>query len=313
MPGWVEPGGFAPAYGGGPTRPKAAKTKSAVRLDPPDVEEGNAREARVSGERASTAVAHAVTAEAPELFTRIATRGLRVWDLNHGRPAPELTLEQITGCPIQVAFVDAAEATSPWMDQRVRPPFAAQWVEYEHLQMLCGALIVESALNVYDIQFVTSSREGRNKPLLWPGPEQAVLTDDGRVKRRQPAIADPRNAVKEPQLSALLGAFNALYPHLCVLNSLPQRRPEATRGDAGRAVLPAAHHELGPVMLIWGDVRDGEPGSGLVAPRHAPVAHPVRGHPRALPDGRVVQVRPHQRGTGEITAGPRLYRVKRRQ
>ena len=104
------------------------------------------------------------------------------------------------------------------MDQRVRLPFAAQWVEYEHLQMLCGALIVESALNVYDIEFVTSSREGRNKPLLWPGPEQAVLTDDGRVKRRQPAIADPRNS---SQGASAVGAARSLQ---CPLS--PPLRPQ---------------------------------------------------------------------------------------
>ena len=72
-------------------------------------------------------------------------------------------------CPIQVAFVDAADPSLPWMDKRVRPPFAALWAEYRFLQMRCGAVIVESAADVYDIQFVTAPSEGRDKPLLWPG------------------------------------------------------------------------------------------------------------------------------------------------
>ena len=112
VPGWVETGGYAPAYGGGPTRPRAASTKVSARLEP-SVAAPSAAPETVGGS------AQSVTGEAPELFTRIATRRLRVWDLAHRRSASESSVEQILVCPIQVAFVDAADPSLPWMDKRV--------------------------------------------------------------------------------------------------------------------------------------------------------------------------------------------------
>lgn len=111
------------------------------------------------------ATVQSATAEAPALFSRILRRGLLI--LNDGAAERRVAAlrAEIIDVPIQIAFVDAVDANSArWSKRCVRPPFAAQWLEYESSDLLCGALIEETGADAYQIRFVTTPRAGRGTP-----------------------------------------------------------------------------------------------------------------------------------------------------
>jgi hypothetical protein len=315
MPEWVEPGGYAPAFGGGSRtrRDHRADTPSGA-SPPPEVSKvfappplGVAQP--VPG--AAAKVAHLASAAAPELFTRIAERGVR------GVSNRDVT-EEILSCRYQIAVVGAiTDGSSSWVAKCVRPPFQTLWLEYPYLDMLCGAFITEmgSAPDVYKVRFVTSSTAERTKPRLWRIPEIAELAGDGRLARRACAFAGARNSVAEQQWDTLEHVFDLVYPHLAILNEIHSRVPTASILRGGlRASLLAEPHELGTVVLVWGDDDAAGAGSSLATARHAPVSHPVRGHPRRLSDGRTTWVHPYVTGGGSSAdpATPRVYQVRHR-
>ncbi|MEZ5130364.1 MAG: hypothetical protein R2763_01370 [Mycobacterium sp.] len=252
---------------------------------------------------------------AATLFDLITERGLRCWDRSdQGSPAPVGAREDITSSPVRFAFKTPAELPEDWKTQCVRPPFDTMWLEYPHLDMLCGALVTatDNDNDRFTIRFVTSSRVGSEAPIWWPGTEAAELDSGGFLSGRQTAIGDPCNAVAQFQNSAVTGAFDAVYTHLALINDVHARDLWPRRPDTTTPVLPARIRQLnGPVVLMWGHAPPPAGRSPLDAPRHSPSGHQVRGHQRRLRDGETTWVRPHRRGDG-TPEGPRTYEIKQR-
>jgi hypothetical protein len=319
-PKWVQPGGYAPAFGGGkkmqrgqyPDKPSTSSVPAPERkrITPPP------RSAQPILDIVPT-VAQLSNAATPELFTRITTYGLRLPP--GGKVGKDFVIaqvaEEILACKYQIAVVSAVNpASSSWTKKCVRPPFQKQWIEYHFLDMLCGALITEVSSDVFNFQFVTATKRERARPLLWSGPEKAKLAADGSLAQRTSAIADSRNFVVKPEVETLVSIFNSVYPQLAIINMIHDRnREESGARDGPREVLPSQTHELGAVVLVWGDESAIEFGAPLATPRHAPAGHSVRGHERHLRDGTVIWVNAHHRGGNRTDpAKPRVYHVRRR-
>ncbi|WP_192830936.1 hypothetical protein [Mycobacterium sp. UM_Kg27] len=262
----------------------------------------------------TAAVAQAQRATTPELLSLIAERGLRVWNrTNSGTPAPGEIVDEILACEAKFCVLPRVAPSTAWTTTCLRPPFEQLWLEYPHLEMLCGALITETGADRYTIQFVTSGREGTKKPLWWPGAEIVDLAADGSLARRQPATSDPRNRVAKYQIDSVTGVFDAVYTHLSLIHKLSSRNAAPTRVNTTAPVLPARSHELDDaVVLMWGEGPSGS-GAHLDTPRHAPIGHAVRGHQRRLRDGGTTWVRPHRRGAeAPVPAKSRFYQVKKK-
>lgn len=310
MPGWVKPGGYAPAFGGGNRKQRAPKadapSRVAVPSSPPKASTTPPENVQADSEMAAELAALS-SATAPELFRRIADRGLL-------RMSNRDVAEEILACEYQIAVVNAVTDVSPtWTAKCVRPPFSSLWIEYHYLEMLCGALITEMDSDVFTIRFVTSSKDERAKPQLWRGLETSELSADGRLTSRTPAIT--QNSIPQLHRKTLEGVFDSVYLHLATINEIHSReRKQSKAGDGPRELKPAEPHELGTVVLVWGDDDAAGTGAPLGSLRHGPTGHPVRGHQRRLGEGRTTWIRPYVtgRGSGADPAKPRVYKVRRR-
>lgn len=253
--------------------------------------------------------------QATTLFDLVRERGLRMWDrTDSGAPAPDSAIAAIIDCPIRFSVENPVAQLDDWTDKCVRPPFDKLWLEYPHLEMLCGALITanDNDGQRFRIQFVTSGRVGSNAPLWWPGPEIAHLAANGSLTHRRPAITDRHNRVAQFQIATMTGVFDSVYIHLALIHEARTRNPLPARHNTTTPVLPAKIQELnGAVILMWGDGSSPSARSPLQEPRHAPVGHRVRGHQRRLRDGGTTWVRPHRRGEGS-PEGTRTYQIKQR-
>jgi hypothetical protein len=280
---------------------------------PPEVEQ---TAQRALGDPTSEANPLPENPEAANLFDLISERGLRIGDRPDGAtPAPADVLDEVMHCSVRFAIETAAGPSIDWMTKCVRPPFDKLWLEYPHLEMVCGAMIecADSDGERYRIHFVTSSRADLDAPMWWPGPELMELTGGGSLAHRKPAVSDQQNSIAQDRVSVFSGVFDALYTHLALIHEVRRRGLFLPRTNTNNSVLPARSHALdGAVVLMWGDA-PARPRSPLNSARHAPVGHRVRGHQRRLGDGDTTWVRPHRRGAGRAADDTaRTYEVKQR-